>query len=150
MGTPASTTDRYSGAGVQLLVTSTVQRSGATILLDTAITADGPNARTINYAMPSLRAMQAPSNVAENLSQYDAFLSRVREFSGSFAPWQNGWKFSVQLPLTSLRNGVVFRTRHPIALQLPAGELDCVIVDSFAPVAVNFGLRQCPGVGARR
>lgn len=148
-GTPASSTDRYSGAGVQLLVRSTVQRSGATIFLDTAITAEGPNARTSSYAMPSLRAMQAPSSVAENLVQYDAFLSRVREVS-EFSSWQDGWKFSVRLPVTSLRNGVVYRTRHPIALQLPAGELDCVMVDSYAPLAVNFGLRQCPGVGARR
>jgi hypothetical protein len=139
--------DDYNGPGFQLSTTSTARRQGQDVLIDTTVSAKGAASQSAQLAMPALYALQQPKDTRD-INEYSSFLSRFLENSKRFEPNKNVWNFTLRVPLTMLTNGSVYQMRHPIVLQ--SGEsFDCVLVESYSPLALNFALPQCPRAGTR-
>jgi|SRR5688572_3596272 len=140
--------DDYNGPGFQLSTTSTARRVGEDVLIDTTVSAKGSASQSAQLAMPALYALQTPKETLRDIDEYAAFLSRFRDNSKKFEQNKNVWNFTVRVPLTMLTNGSVYQMRHPIVLQ--SGEsFDCILVESYSPLALNFALPQCPRTGTQ-
>jgi hypothetical protein len=139
--------DDYNAPGFQLSTTSIARRAGQDVLIETNVSVKGTT-QSAQLAMPALHALQSPKDTVRDLNEYTAFLSRFRDNSNKFEPNKNTWNFTMRVPLTALTNGSVYQMRHPIVLQ--SGEsFDCILVESYSPLALNFALPQCPRAGTR-
>lgn len=141
-GAPLRTS--YSKTRFSLSSTSTARQAGPDVMIETTVTATGPDAGAAEYFMPALHALQGLDAPSVGLNEYSRFLSRYRESSTQSDRNQSA-RFTWRVPLNFLNNGQVYRMRHPVSVRFSDNSVDCVLVDSYSPLAMNFSLQDCPG-----
>ncbi|MEX2449925.1 MAG: hypothetical protein WD407_03640 [Rhodospirillales bacterium] len=136
--------ERINGPGYQLFVSSYAMREKNQAVIHTTISAKGSASKSTDYYMPSFTALTETKN-ASDLKSYSRFISLFQELSYRPRKFQPKWSFVTTIQIDKLKRGKVFLTNHPITL-IHSGVKHCYRVISYSIFALDFGLRQCPGM----
>ena len=133
-------TDHYSTEGLELYVKSSVVRDKDVIQIKTTISARG--AALDQISIPALFAQDKMRTPLSDLKLYSAFITLFRDLKDATLRGAKEWSFSFSYPANEIGNGTVYRMDHPVFV-VGIGRRDCVLVASYSPSPISFGLDEC-------